>query len=614
MLFNGMEEMRRAIGFHPGCISGTSRRGIRSRYVRWSWSGKGAADHVCLAGAAPKWVVRRPADRVALALHEEKDIALFSVAKKGRCPLFALLVIMALLVATCLGGPLTYPWQHQADESQSLLGRIPVPEGYRRVETLPGTFEDWLRHLPLKEGRPPIHLHDGRLKGNQHAHHAVVDIDVGSLDLQQCADAVIRLRAEYLYSVSKYDEIRFSFTSGDVAHYRDWILGYRPAVTGNNVSWTRSGQTDSSYAGFRQYLDTVFTYAGSYSLSRELVGVPDPAHMQTGDVFIEGGFPGHAVMVVDMAVDRRTGRKLFLLAQSYMPAQEMHILRNPGNPELSPWYPIDFGDILTTPEWPFSRADLRRWSAINPWIRVDEGLFVAEFASPVRSQVGDSKIVVMRISPDHFAFKLLCASEHDNRRMILKEWCRRHNLLAAVNAGMFQADGVTHVGYMKNFNHVNNSYLRDDYKAVFAFNPVDSALPEVQIIDRQYQSLDELAPRYQTLIQNLRMVSARRENVWSQQNKAWSMVVLGTDSKGNILFIFTRSPYSVHDFINILLSLPISLYNAMYLEGGPEASLYMSTNGYEIERFGSYETDFRDDDTNTIAWPIPNIIGIIRRP
>jgi hypothetical protein len=102
-------------------------------------------------------------------------------------------------------------------------------------------------------------------------------------------------------------------------------------------------------------------YAGSYSLSKELQRVEDRGEMKIGDVFIEGGFPGHAVLVVDMAIDRHTGRRVFLLAQSYMPAQDIHVLRNPGDGTLSPWYEVEFGDILYTPEWRFRWDQLRRF-------------------------------------------------------------------------------------------------------------------------------------------------------------------------------------------------------------------------------------------------------------
>ena len=269
-----------------------------------------------------------------------------------------------LLLLTCASptaqGP--YPWLSDYDEAQSIAARIEVPEGFIRQDLEPGSFADWLRHLPLKPGRPPVMLHNGRRKSNQEAHVAVVDIDVGRADLQQCADAVMRLRAEYLYSQARYGDIHFNFTSGDEARYSRWIEGYRPVVHGNNVSWAQSARRDSSYAVFRAYLNSVFTYAGSYSLSQELVQVKNVRDIAIGDVFILGSFPGHAVIVVDVAVDPAAGEKLFLLAQSYMPAQEIHILKNPSNEGLSPWYDTHFGNILRTPEWIFRPSHLKRWA------------------------------------------------------------------------------------------------------------------------------------------------------------------------------------------------------------------------------------------------------------
>ncbi|MBN1917121.1 MAG: DUF4846 domain-containing protein [Verrucomicrobia bacterium] len=259
--------------------------------------------------------------------------------------------------------PNKYTWLEDWKLSNATAERVPVPDGYRRTEAAAGTFADWLRHLPLKEGRPPVQLYDGREKANQDAHFAVIDIDVGDRDLQQCADAVMRLRAEYLYAKGDHETIHFNFTSGDRADFAEWAKGYRPTVTEDSVEWRQTAGEDRSYASFRKYLVIVFAYAGSASLSRELEPVEDVADMQIGDVFIKGGFPGHAVIVVDMAVDADSARKVFLLAQSYMPAQDIHILRNPANPDSNPWYPLDFGDQLITPEWTFSAGELRRFRA-----------------------------------------------------------------------------------------------------------------------------------------------------------------------------------------------------------------------------------------------------------
>lgn len=236
--------------------------------------------------------------------------------------------------------------------------RIAPPPGFTRLPCPRDSFGAWLRALPLKPDRPPVRLHDGTVKRNQEAHHAVVDMEIGSRDLQQCADAVIRLRAEYLFGRSCGDAIQFHFTSGDLASWRIWRQGMRPSVRGNRVSWGRTGQADSTYESFRRYLDVVFTYAGSASLARELVPVADPSRPQVGDVFIQGGSPGHAVIVVNVA-EGPAGDRVFLLAQSYMPAQEIHLLRSFH--EASPWYPAAARGALRTPEWTFDYGDLHRF-------------------------------------------------------------------------------------------------------------------------------------------------------------------------------------------------------------------------------------------------------------
>ena len=149
--------------------------------------------------------------------------------------------------------------------------------------------------------------------------------------------------------------------TGTPARWNDWKEGQRPKLVGRKMAWDKRASTDASYASFRRYMDIVFGYAGSASLARELDKVTDPRRVEAGDVFIQGGSPGHAVMVIDVAQDA-AGRRAVLLAQSYMPAQEIHILRNPASPD-SPWYVIEGDGPLATPEWDFPEKSLRRFSA-----------------------------------------------------------------------------------------------------------------------------------------------------------------------------------------------------------------------------------------------------------
>ncbi len=247
------------------------------------------------------------------------------------------------------------------------------------------------------------------------------------------------------------------------------------------------------------------------------------------------------------------------------------------------------------------------------WKRVEEGLYLGEFASPETSKTEDSGITVVKIDPRVYSFKLLCASEYGKTKMTAKKWCQEHQLISAINAGMYQEDGIRNVGYMKNFNHINNPRLSPSYKAVLAFNPVEPAFPAIQIIDLTCQDFEALKPKYQTLVQNIRMIGCRQENVWSKQDKMWSMAVFGMDKNGNALFIFARPRYSGHDFANLLLSMPISIYNATYLEGGQQASLYFSAKDVKFERIG-LPTSLDENTTLPVARSIPNVIGIVRKP
>ena len=250
----------------------------------------------------------------------------------------------------------------------------------------------------------------------------------------------------------------------------------------------------------------------------------------------------------------------------------------------------------------------------TPWRKVDHGLSFAQFDPPYETPIKDSKITILKINPTFYSFKLLCASELGNTRLTPKEWCKRYNLVSAINAGMYQKDGLTNVGYMKNFFHLNNPKLHSGYKAVLGFNRVDLSVPEIQIIDLKCQDFENLKSKYQTFIQNIRMISCNQENVWSKQDKRWSLAALGVDKEGNVLFILSEAPYSGYDFNNVLLSLPLSIFNGTYLEGGPEASLYFSAAGIELEKAGIYGTGLNGSVVQSGAYPIPNVIGITKKP
>lgn len=245
-------------------------------------------------------------------------------------------------------------------KGSSIATRFNTPLQYKRMPVDSISFSNYLRSLPLKPEGSLVTFYNGKPKLNMNVYDAVVDLPIGKRDLHQCADAVMRLRADYLFQHKKYDSIHFNFTNGFKADYANWRKGKRIVVKDNKVSWKQSAAPSDSSKNYWKYLEMVFSYAGTASLSKELKPVP-LQEIRIGDVFIKGGFPGHAVIVADMAIHESTNERIFLLAQSYMPAQEIQILKNPNDLDLSPWYSSKIGNELVTPEWTFNTSDLKRF-------------------------------------------------------------------------------------------------------------------------------------------------------------------------------------------------------------------------------------------------------------
>lgn len=273
------------------------------------------------------------------------------------------LLILFLLVGHLHAGEYLWLDGDPRSSEDSLEKRVPVPPGFERLDVTPGSFADWLRKLPLRPEGSPVRLYPvekGVLKCNQEAHVAVVNLDV--LKDQECADSLIRLWAEFLWASGRADEICFRFVRGDRCFWKDWREGER---FNPGTAARIQGAPDASRRQFIKYLGTVMAFANTTSLKCDLEPV-DSGQLFIGDGIIEpgpSGYPGHAVMVLDMARNRE-GHLIMLFGQGYMPSQEFHVLKNPGS-HLSPWYPVYTGGELNTPEWRFVHPALRRYGPVN---------------------------------------------------------------------------------------------------------------------------------------------------------------------------------------------------------------------------------------------------------
>lgn len=236
---------------------------------------------------------------------------------------------------------------------KNILERFIPPHGYVRLDYADNSFQQYLRLYPLKEYTAPVLLYNGETKVHN-VHVSVFSMPLLRQDLIQCADAIIKLKAEYLYSKKKFSEISFNITNGMSVPFERYSKGDRVIVNNNKTVWQEGYKKGTTRDIFDEYLKFIYIYAGTYSLAHEAKHT-NLEHIKIGDFFIYGGNPGHAVLVLDLAQDRKTGKKIMLLGQSYMPSQEFHILKS--FEDISPWYYVQEGDLVT-PEWTFKQNSL----------------------------------------------------------------------------------------------------------------------------------------------------------------------------------------------------------------------------------------------------------------
>ncbi|HEY0881987.1 MAG TPA: phosphodiester glycosidase family protein [Archangium sp.] len=222
---------------------------------------------------------------------------------------------------------------------------------------------------------------------------------------------------------------------------------------------------------------------------------------------------------------------------------------------------------------------------------------------------GDGTLHIVRIDPAKADLHFALASKSGGPNRPAGQWADDLGFTAAINAGMFQKDYATNVGYLRSGEHLNQASWSTD-QSVLAFGPGKAAL-----FDLDVPGTKERLSGFTDVIQNLRLIKAGGDrNVWKPTERQWSEAAIAADAKGRILFLFCRSPLTMSEFNDKLLALPLEVTHAMHADGGPPASLSIRAKGLKLDLVGSYESGFRLNDTNTTQWKLPNVLGVSPRP
>lgn len=229
------------------------------------------------------------------------------------------------------------------------------------------------------------------------------------------------------------------------------------------------------------------------------------------------------------------------------------------------------------------------------WRQLEPGLELARFDVRSLDEAAYGDLTVLRVDPRRWRLEVLtAAADGDDRSRTVRQWCRDLDLAAAVNAGMYQADGRTHVGFCQVDGKVLNGAV-NDYLSALVCDPVDPGAPPFGIRDLDVVPLDSLRVRYRTVVQNLRLIKGGRDNRWSPTRERWREAALAEDAAGRALLIFCTRPMDMHDFNEALLALPLDVVAAQHLEGSEAAGLWVSGTGGK----GS-----------TVGGAVPNVLAV----
>jgi len=242
----------------------------------------------------------------------------------------------------------------------NIKSRANLPTGYKRVAYAKGSFQEYLRNYKLKPFGTKIINYDATEYFWQQGHVGILDIDVPKNGLQQCADALIRIRSEYLWDTNQKDEIGFNFTSGHYCSWKHYSKGYRPKIDGNKVSFHKTAVADTSKEHFYKYLNLIYMYSGTLSLFYELPKISTIENLKIGDMLIKGGSPGHIVMICDEAINSE-GDKIYLLFQGNTPAQSVHLVKNLEDSQISPWYHLKKDAVIPVSNYTFYESKFVRF-------------------------------------------------------------------------------------------------------------------------------------------------------------------------------------------------------------------------------------------------------------
>lgn len=185
-------------------------------------------------------------------------------------------------------------------------------------------------------------------------------------------------------------------------------------------------------------------------------------------------------------------------------------------------------------------------------------------------------------------------------------WRDTFHLTAVTNAGMFHEGGQP-VGLIVE----DGTTLGRDNKTFSGYLAFDSGGATIAGRDCVDFDLTQLQARFDSVVQSARLLGCSGQPLPWKDTKQYSAAAIGVDRQNRVVFMHARDAVTMTELAEAVGKLDLS--GALFLEGGPEASLVVRGTKGELARMGSYETGFVENDANQQFWYLPNVIALEAR-
>lgn len=247
--------------------------------------------------------------------------------------------------------------------------------------------------------------------------------------------------------------------------------------------------------------------------------------------------------------------------------------------------------------------------AQEDWRQLRPGLEFRFLDASASLRSGSPRLAVLRVDPQRFRFKVLASPEGQEGRTA-GEWRRMSGALAVFNAGQYTPER-TYLGLLIADGRTRGRPM-GHLEGLFVSEPNEPGLPLARVLDLQYTPFQPQNSPYRHAAQSLMLLDRFGQVRVRRTDKVAHRTLLAQDEPGRILVMVSEGRHTLWELARVVADAGLGLREVMCMDGGPEAQLDLTVNGFSYQQYGGPTSS----PGLPLPWPTANLpaaLGIFPR-